>query len=346
MAGGDGSWPSPSAPGGFAPVPPAPPWAAVGPGSSARARRPAAPWRRPLAIVLLVVGCIATPLALSGAYVHTRIMDVDGYVSAVTPVASDPAVQNAIADLLSGQISKALKKAGTTTSPLPAELGSIASGLSDVLPIGDVTRKLTRQALQSDAFRSFWAEANRRIHPILMDAIEHGGGGDTSPLSLDLSAVTSVVTDKLAIAGVGLPDPLPKALRTGEVPLLDSLPLKQLGSALRALDRLWLVLFAVAAAGLLGCVVAARARLRAGAVAGAGLALAMFALELGLWVARGRYLGVTDRSHIPRDAAAAVFNAMTSSLREWGWAALVVGVAAAVACLAVSVVLRSAGRAP
>jgi hypothetical protein len=272
-------------------------------------------------------------------------MDVDGYVAAVTPVASDPAVQDAVADLLSRQISGALKAAGTTTSPLPAELGSIASGLSDVLPIGDVTRRLTRQVLRSDAFRGFWAEANRRIHPLLMDAVEHGGGGDASPLPLDLAAVTSVVTDKLAVAGVSLPDLLPDALTTGKVPLLDTLPLKQLGSILRTLDSLWLVLFAVAAAGLVGSVLAAPSRLRAGAVAGAGLALAMFALELGLWAGRGRYLDVTDRSHIPRDAAAAVFNAMTSSLRSWGWAALVVGVATAVACLLVSLVLRSSARA-
>jgi hypothetical protein len=343
VTGGDGGSPMPSAPGGYSPVPAAPPWA--GPAASAQVQRQPASWRRPLALVLLVIGCVAAPLALSGAYVHTRIMDVDGYVAAVTPVAADRALQNAVADLLSKQISRALKKAGTSESPLPEGLGSLAQGLSGVLPIEQVTRKVTQQALQSDAFRGFWAEANRAIHPVLVDAIEQGGSGTSSPLPLDLAAVTAAVTDKLAVAGIGLPDPLPKALTSGKVPLLDTLPLKRLAGAIRALDRLWPVLFAVALAGLGGSVLAARSRLRAGVIAGAGLALAMLGLEIGLRAARSSYLGVTDRSHIPRDASAAVFNAMTSSLRDWGWAVLVVGLAAAVACVLVALVLRSSRRA-
>ena len=101
--------------GDFSPVPPAPPWAqpaAQGPhdaGGRPGARRRGAAWRRPVALVLLVAGCAAAPLALCAAYVHFSIMDADGYVATVAPLASDPAVQEAVADALSKRISTALE---------------------------------------------------------------------------------------------------------------------------------------------------------------------------------------------------------------------------------------------
>lgn len=327
----------------YDPVPPAPPWAgARAPDVGGAPSRRTAGWRRPLSIALIVVGCIAAPLALAGFYVHTDLMDVDGYVATIAPVAREPAVQDAIADVLAAQIAKGLKAAGSSVSPLPEELGSIAGELGDVLPLEDLTRKFTKQALASEAFAGFWAEANRRVHPLLIDAIEtkSGHGKDTAPVGLDLSAVTTAITDLLAGAGVSLPDTLPEALRTGKVPLLDSLPLAQAGRVILALDRAYLALVLVAVAAFAAGVVAARDRLRAGVYVGGGLALAMAGLQVGLWAARARYLDAAAKSHIPKAASAAVFDVMTTSLRGWAWSVLIAAVAAALACVLVRVVLR------
>jgi hypothetical protein len=337
--------PAPGSSGGgsYTPVPPAPPWAAQPrTGHQPAAQRSPAGWRRPLSIALIVAGCIAAPLALAGFYVHTDLMDVDGYVRTITPVAGEPAVQDAIADVLAAQISKALDAAGSSVSPLPEELGSVAGQLGDVLPIDSLTRKMTKQALASDAFAGFWAAANRRIHPLLVAAIESksGHGKQSSPVGLDLSAVTAAVTDLLAAAGVSLPDPLPEALATGKVPMLDSLPLAQAGRVILALDRSYLALILVAVAALAAGLAAARDRLRAGIYVGGGLALAMAGLQVGLWATRARYLDVAARSHIPRAASAAVFDVMTTSLRAWAWSVLIAGVATALACLLVAAVVR------
>ena len=331
--------------GSYTPVPPAPPWAgAKAPDRGGPPSRNAAAWRRPLSIALIVVGCICAPLALAGLYVHTDLMDVDGYVKTITPVAGEPAVQTAVADVLAAQITKGLKAAGSSASPLPEELGSIAGELGDVLPLEDLTREMTKQALASEAFAGFWAAANRQVHPLLVAAIESksGHGEQTSPVGLDLSAVTASITDLLAGAGVSLPDPLPEALRTGKVPLLDSLPLAQAGRVILALDRSYLALALVAVAVLGAGVVAARDRLRAGVYVGAGLALAMAGLQIGLWAARARYLDVTARTHIPRAASAAVFDVMTTSLRSWTWTVFIAAVAAALACVLIGVVVRRA----
>lgn len=323
--------------GSFSPVPAPPPWA-----GAVTAPRQAAGWRRPLALALLVAGCLLAPLALAGWYVHTGIMDADGYVATVAPVAGEPAVRDAVADVLAGQIAKALDEAGT--APLPGGLGDLAGELVDALPFESLTRDLTEQALASSAFQGFWNEANRKIHPLLVAAVKGKAGADKSedPVTLDLAAVTAAVTDLLAASGVGLPEPLPEALTGGGVALFDSVPLARAGSVLLALDRFYLVLTALAVAALAGAVLTARDRLRAGVLVGAGLVAAMAALQLGLLAGRSYYLGVTDRSDIPHAASAAVFDVVTSSLRDWGWAVLVAGAALAVACLLVDLVLRRA----
>jgi hypothetical protein len=313
----------------YSPVPPAPPWASIGAAGGAQPRR-AARWRRPLSITLLVVGCVTAPLALAAVWVHADLMDVEGYVATITPVADEPAVQKAVADVLADQISGALGDAESL--PLPDEVESAAGALSQ--PLGSLTRELTEQAVRSPAFREFWATANRKVHPALVAAVR-GESEDDGTIALDLTAVTGAVTDLLAEAGVALPDPLPKALRSGDVALLDSQPFASAGRALDALDQMYLVLSAGALAALAGGVVLARDRRRAGVVAGVGAALGMAALEVALYAGRSSYLGATDDAGIPHDASAAVWSVVTSSLTTGGGIATAVagGVAAGVILL-------------
>jgi hypothetical protein len=289
-------------------------------------------WRRPLAIVLLVAGCLTTPAALASAYVHTDIMDVDGYVDTVTPIADDAAIQKAVADALATQVSGALDANSALPGPLPEELGAFTGPLGSQLE--GLTGELTLKAVASPAFRGFWAEANRKVHPVLVAAIEGKGKLKVATrdlIGLDLAGVTTEVTDLLAASGVTLPDTLPKALTTGDVAMLDARPFSSAGGAIRALDRLFPALPLAAVALLIASVLVASSRLRTLAWMGAGLALAMAALQTGLLVGRGRYLDATDEAGIPHDASAAIWGAITRDLSHWGWAVLIVGAALAAA---------------
>jgi hypothetical protein len=309
---------------------------------------PRGSWRQAIAVALLVVGCLMAPVALAGTYVHRVIMDTDGYVAAMTPVADDPAVKKAVADVLAKQVSGALDADQALPGPLSAELGDLTGPLSDQLV--SLTRELTLRAVSSGAFREFWAAANRRVHPILVDAIKSKGKltVETSDLvGLDLAEVTANVTDLLASSGVALPGELPEALTSGDVMLLDSRPLATTGAALLALDRLYPLLQIVTLVLLLLSPVIALRRLLSAVYAGVGLAVAMAALEAGLAVGGARYLDETDSVGIPHAASAAIWRTVTGSLRLWGWAALVIGVAVAVAAgLVFLVVRRDAGRPP
>jgi len=157
-----------------------------------------------------------------------------------------------------------------------------------------------------------------------------------------MTQVIGNVTDLLATSGVALP----KALTKGDIVLFDSRELATAGAVILPLDRLYPVLPIVTLALLLLSVLVAPRRLLAAVYLGIGLTLAMVALEAGLAVGRARYLGATDDAHIPHAASAAIWGTITSSLRLWGWAALVAGLAVALAAALVLLVTGRGSRRP
>lgn len=324
----------------YSPVPPTPAWAGGPARGGDQSQGRTAAWRLPLAIVLLVVGCLAAVPAVAGVWVHRTVMDVDGYVAAVTPVSEEAAVQKAVIDALAGHIAGALDSAGVVVGSLPDDLGSIGADLS--APLKELTRTLTEHAVTSPAFVGLWAAANRAAHPLFLNVIENAGGdhGKAGAVRLDLAAVNTTVVDLLAEAGVNLPPTLPESLRKGQVTLVDSQALADAGAMLRALDTYYLAFCALALAGLVGAVAVARNRPLTGIFAGLGLALAMGALELALMSARTSYLDGSDEAKLPHDAAAAFWDVFTTGLHLWVWVVLGVGLAAAAASAALLVVHR------
>lgn len=60
--------------------------------------RPRQRWRSLVATLLIVIGCILAPLAGVAVWAKSQVTDTDRYVATVAPLASDPAIQNAVAD--------------------------------------------------------------------------------------------------------------------------------------------------------------------------------------------------------------------------------------------------------
>src|SRR5215213_1235624 len=55
-------------------------------------------WRRIVGTILLIVGCVLVPVSLTAVWVRNTLLDTDNYVSTVGPLASDPHVQQGIAN--------------------------------------------------------------------------------------------------------------------------------------------------------------------------------------------------------------------------------------------------------
>jgi type VI protein secretion system component VasF len=79
------------------------PEAPAGAGIAAPAARQR--WRTVVAALLIVLGCVLAPLAGVAVWARNQVTNTDRYVATVAPLASDPAIQQAIADQITARSS-------------------------------------------------------------------------------------------------------------------------------------------------------------------------------------------------------------------------------------------------
>lgn len=278
-----------------------------------------------LSAVLLVLLAVLVPLSAVAAWVDLEIDDTDRYVSALSPLASDPAVQSTVAGLITDEAMRQL----------------------DVGPLQEAVEELLRGAVQSftttEAFQNAWDLANRTSHETVTEALDGDSG---QAVVIDLAPVIQQVKGQLVNDGVPFADQIP--VQRTAITLLSADRADQLRSNIGWLryGSVWPAIGTLVLLVLVVGMAAVRHRLRgalfAASVAGAGLVLGAIVLRILISVGRDRVLDevpVGDRA-----AATAVFDALTDSLRTTVWVLLLVGAVLAVGAVVARVVLTR--RAP
>jgi hypothetical protein len=70
--------------------------------------------------LLIVVGCVLAPLAGVAVWARNQVTNTDRYVRTVAPLASDPAIQTAVADQITAQVFTYLDVQGLTNQAVDA----------------------------------------------------------------------------------------------------------------------------------------------------------------------------------------------------------------------------------
>jgi len=239
--------------------------------------------RRVSAALLLVVAVLLFTLAVPGAWFRRTFADSDRYVGMVAPLAQDPAVQEYLSRTVTNQVFEALGVEERLNSAL-AERAPRLVFLAG--PLADAVRGFVQEKVQaifaSDAFATYWEQANRYVHEQLIAALQ--GEGDVLVVShgqvvlsllplvnQGLQAVSSVTSELLGrqielpdLTGVEVPSEavarIEQALGTdlpdqfGTVTVYDSEELAAVQDSVDLAGRLItliVVLFFLAAAGAL-----------------------------------------------------------------------------------------------
>lgn len=121
--------------------------------------------RRILAPILVAITVLVFTITVPAAWGARTVLNTDRYVATVAPLADDPAVQESIASKVTAQVFEALN-VETVISNTLASIGDRATVLAGPLTTalrGFVQDQVLR-VVQSDAFVTFWTEANRFVH--------------------------------------------------------------------------------------------------------------------------------------------------------------------------------------
>jgi hypothetical protein len=296
--------------------------AVAGPGPGSRQR-----WRTILAVVLIVVGCVLAPLAGVAVWARNQVTNTDRYVRTVAPLASDPAIQQAVADQITAQIFTYLDVQGLTNQTVDALAergrpprvadqlqglaGPLASGIQGF--VGTEVGKI----VQSQAFAEAWTQANRVAHQALVKALTGQGDGavtvEGDTVTLNLAPFIETVKARLVADGFGLAARIPEV--NASFVLFDVKNLTQARSAFDLLNTLgiWLPIIAIVLLGIGVAVAKDHRRVLVGAAV--GVAIGMLVLGLALAVFRTIYLDAVPAAVLPHDAAAVAYDTVVAYLR-------------------------------
>ena len=131
-------------------------------------------------MVLIVLGCVLAPLAGVAVWARNQVTNTDRYVRTVAPLATDPAIQTAVADQITTQVFAYLDVQGLTNQTVDAlaaqgirpQLADRLRGFAGPLASGiqSLVRTEVNKIVQSQAFADAWVQANRVAHQALVKA--------------------------------------------------------------------------------------------------------------------------------------------------------------------------------
>ena len=284
-------------------------------------------WRPIVVTVLLVLVGIMAPLAVVATWANDEISDTSRYAQTVAPLASNPAVQQAIADRVTLEVFNRLDVKAVTQEAVDAlesrglppraatSLSALATPLANSVR-GFVHTEVLR-LVESPQFEQAWVEANREAHTQMVAVLtgKTSGAvqvkGDT--VSVNLATIINAVKARLVDRGFALASRIPTV--NAQFTIFQSADIAKAQNGFRILGALSRIL-PVLALVLLGVAVAVGRSRRKTLVAGAlVVALSMILLGVALNGFRVVYLNAVPNDQVPTDAAAAIYDTLVYFIR-------------------------------
>ncbi|MCX5196133.1 hypothetical protein OOK31_19905 [Streptomyces sp. NBC_00249] len=258
-----------------------------------------------LSAALIVLVALLVPASAVAYWADRELGNADRYTAAMSPLASDPAVQEVVV----------------------TQTGRALAGQIDAGPFQGGVDALIGEALRSfagtPAYRTAWDAANRAAHASFLRALTTGDG---DAVTLDLAPVIAQVKGELVADGVPFADRIPETHLSVKVMEYENLGALRKAFRMLQIAGVWLPVLTV----VLAVTAVAVALHRRRAVIATGIGLAVGALLLWIATALCRRLTLDDLpDDTDRAAAAAVYDALTTFLRTTAWVVLAIGLAAA-----------------
>lgn len=284
---------------------------------SATRPAPKGRWRKPVAIILIVLGCLLAAVSVPAVWLNRTVMDTDAWVETVGPLAKDPAIQNAVANAATDQLFERVDVEELAEQALPPKADFLAGPLA--AQVQNFARDAAHSLVRSPTFNDLWIEANRSGHATVIAALTGTRGKYVSvadgQVTLDLSPIVRDIKGRLNEAGLGVVTGAVSGIG-GKYVLFSSPALAQASQAVKVMNNLALLFPLLALALLLGSVAVAGNRRHAVFWIGVGLTVAMTLTFEGVNLARYPYISAVERlGTIPSDAALAAYNTIFAGLQ-------------------------------
>jgi hypothetical protein len=297
-------------------------------------------WRSVVAVTLIVLGCVLTPVAGLAVWSNNQVSNTDRFVRTMSPLVDDPDVQAALTNRLTDTIFQYVDVRGIAdqgvaaleSAGLPTRLADRLDALTPTLAaaVTSFVHGKVGELVASPQFAAVWDQALRVAHTQL-NTILSGNSKSVvirnGSVFLDLAPFIDLAKKDLSKAGLTAVRLVPEVHPS--VKIADAKTLVRAQGAYRTLNTVatvapWIVVLLLAVGVYL-----ARNRWRAVVGAGLGLVAACVVLAAGLLIARSLLI-----SEVPSRAAPATgsgFDILVHYLRIGLRTVLVLGLVLAIA---------------
>jgi hypothetical protein len=161
--------------------------------------------RRVAVVVLVVLACLSLTAATVAVWADRTLLNTDGWVANVGPLASDPTVTAALQPRITDAVFTAIPAEDLIADALPADRSFLAAPLSAA--VQSFVDDQVGTFLASDTFASLWVDVNRVAHERALAVLRGQSDvvqieGDT--VTLNLLPVINQVLGNLSNAASGL----------------------------------------------------------------------------------------------------------------------------------------------
>jgi hypothetical protein len=285
-------------------------------------------------VVLLILASILTPLSIAGVWLRNQIFDTNTYVDTVAPLSSDPAVQDAVANYVSLQITSHLDVQGRIEQFLPSQLDPLAAPFA--AQVQSFISGKVHDVVTSDQFSTLWTEMNRQAHQSVINYLLGRPGNvgvSGGKLVINTRPVLDAVLAKLQASGVGFVSSLPLDKVNTNLVVADSSGLGKYKDQLRLVQGVTTVLPFITLGLFAAAIALARDRRRALLWSALGAAAGCLVLGVALSLSRGLYLDAVTSPNLHEDAAAAIFDTTVRFLKDANRAVFALAIVLAAAAL-------------
>ena len=284
--------------------------------------------------VLLVLACVLAVTSVLVVYARNELLNTDTYVSTMAPLATNPAIQTQVATRVSQGLIERTDLPARVKNALPDKAGFLVTPITS--GVQNATYAVTLKLVQSPKFEQLWVTVNRASHKQLVAVLTGSTQGSVSTkdgkITIDLSKVELRAKEALDAKGITVFDKVP-AVKGLNYVLFQSKDLVRIQKLVNFLNKLVVVLPIITLLFFAGVVVLTRNRRRGLVRAATGLAVSMALILVLYAVARNHYIAGLQPPQSP-EAATAVIDTVTATLRDTVRIILVVAALVAIGAVA------------
>jgi len=268
-----------------------------------------------VSLVLFIVAALLTPIAVVGHWGHQTVVDSQQYIDTVAPLAEDPEIQQAVADVVGNAIIEQVDTGNLASGLLGALIPN--ERLSDLLSgpikvgIDGLIRGGVERFVTSNAFQEAWVRINEAAQRGFIAALSGEPSGpvqfEGDNLVLNISTLLQSVQQSLVDDGIEIAGAVTIPQSDAQIVLLDSPALAQARSIYGfASPILSMILLLTAGLFTLSVLLATR-RARTTVAVGITAVSWAVALHYGIGRAESRFVN-TFQDTLFEQAATAFYN--------------------------------------